>query len=169
MEKARFVFQRNFVFVLILATFAMSSVVACSSRPCREPRAPELDRTKTASSNSVVEDSEISGSALKDGANSSHPDAVSQSQDSAETRGSTLRVRVYKPDGSRQCAQAKGQSVETMERELAGIRVYSREKRKDGLMHIQVCGSPTGVVNLFEIDSTNLKQAEERGFKRFED
>ena len=86
-----------------------------------------------------------------------------------EARSQQARVRVYKPDGSRQCESSKGQAVDIMERELAGIRVYSREKRKDGLMHIQVCGSPTGMVNLFEIDFGNLKQAEERGFKRFED
>lgn len=79
------------------------------------------------------------------------------------------RIRVYKPDGSRQCENRPGKAVEVMERELAGIAVHAREKRKDGLMHIQVCGSPTGVVNLYEIDSSFLKQAEERGFKRFED
>lgn len=79
------------------------------------------------------------------------------------------RLRIYKPDGSRQCENRGAKSVETMERELAGIVVYAREKRKDGLMHIQICGSPTGMINIFEIDSTFLKQAEERGFKRLED
>ncbi len=78
-------------------------------------------------------------------------------------------VRVYKPDGSRQCEKKPGILLDTMERELAGIVVQGRDKRKDGLMHIQVCGSPSGMINVFEIKANFLKQAEQRGFKRLED
>ncbi|MDX9732056.1 MAG: hypothetical protein RBT63_09825 [Bdellovibrionales bacterium] len=127
--------------VVSAVVLLLSLNTACSSRPCREPRAPEFDQTKPAVA------------------------MTTESHDGEKP----LRTRVYKPDGSRQCGTRKGTSPETMERELAGIRVYAKEKRADGLMHIQVCGSPTGQINIYEIDSSNLKQAEERGFKRWED
>jgi hypothetical protein len=78
------------------------------------------------------------------------------------------RVFVYKADGSLQCNMAKGIAPEEMEKELGGIQVFSRATRADGKMHIQVCGSPTGQVNVFEIPSSSLKDAEKRGFKKFE-
>jgi hypothetical protein len=126
----------------------------CSSRPCREPRLPELDQT----SSGVSSTSPSASSSGSSSGNSSKADETGP-----------LRVRVYKPDGSRQCEKRTGRSVEATERELAGIPVYHREKRSDGLMHIQVCGSPTGMINIFEIDSSNLKKAEERGFKKWEE
>ena len=148
MEKGRFDSIRNFVFVLISTGF----VVACASHPCREPRQPELDQTKAPASGLS-------------------PATITSPAKAVKNNGapSEARVRVYKPDGSRQCEKRGAQSVELMERELAGIVVYSREKRKDGLMHIQVCGSASGMINLYEIDSSFLKQAEERGFKRLDD
>ena len=75
-------------------------------------------------------------------------------------------VLVYKADGSLQCGQGKGVSIDEMEKQLKGIKVLSRDKRPDGKMHIQLCGSPTGVINVFEISETNLKDAESRGFKK---
>lgn len=166
MEKARLVLQRNFVLVLALTAMVTGCNTACSSRPCREPRAPELDLTKkpTRATNPPLG----AETPLAISAQSPLQNPVGQNEALSDRR-QPPRVRVYKPDGSRQCETSKGQAVDIMERELAGIRVYSREKRKDGLMHIQVCGSPTGMVNLFEIDFGNLKQAEERGFRRFED
>ncbi len=81
----------------------------------------------------------------------------------APTRQKT--VFVYKPDGSLQCEQRKGVATEEMEKQLAGIRVISRDKRHDGLMHIQACGTPTGMINVFEIPEASLKDAESKGFK----
>lgn len=129
-----------------------SSVAGCSSRPCREPRIPELDQTQTRT-----------GSVPPTGG------AVANTTASETDVTTPVRVRVYKPDGSRQCEKRTGRTVDSMERELAGIPVHHREKRSDGLMHIQVCGSPTGMINLYEIDSSNLKKAEERGFKKWEE
>ena len=77
-------------------------------------------------------------------------------------------VLVSKPDGSLQCGMGKAISPEDMEKQLAGIKVISREKRSDGLMHVQVCGSPTGMLNIYEIPATSLKDAEAKGFKKFE-
>lgn len=62
----------------------------------------------------------------------------------------------------------RGLSPEEMEKQLSGIRVFSRDKRSDGLMHIQVCGQATGMINVFEIPVANLKEAEGRGFKKLE-
>lgn len=129
-----------------------SSAVGCASRPCREPRIPELDQTQSRPEGVATTGASLGKSASTE-LDSSAP----------------VRVRVYKPDGSRQCERRTGQPAEAMERELAGIPVYHREKRSDGLMHIQVCGSPTGMINLYEIDSINLKKTEERGFKKWEE
>lgn len=78
------------------------------------------------------------------------------------------RVLVYKYDGSLQCGQGKAVPVETMQKELAGITVFSKVKKPDGLMHIQVCGSGTGVANVYEIPAKDLKKAEGKGFKKWE-
>lgn len=144
--------NRNFsnFFVVLSLLAGMVLVSGCSSRPCRQPRAPELDQTVTQPPPKSV-------------------GTVANSTQDASNDNAPLKVKVYKSDGSRQCERRPGKTVDATERELAGIPVYHREKRSDGLMHIQVCGSPTGVINIFEIDSSNLKQAEERGFKRWED
>jgi len=75
------------------------------------------------------------------------------------------RVFVYKYDGSLQCNAGKPIRVEAMAKELAGIQIFSSQKKKDGLMHIQVCGSITGMANVYEIPTLSLKSAEAKGFK----
>lgn len=77
------------------------------------------------------------------------------------------RVLVYKYDGSLQCGMGKPVSLETMAKELTGTQIYSQVKKPDGLMHIQVCGSPTGQANVFEIPAKAQKSAEGRGFKKW--
>ena len=77
------------------------------------------------------------------------------------------RVLIYKYDGSLQCGMGKAIPLETMAKELSGIQIFSSVKKRDGLMHIQVCGSITGMANVFEIPTKNLKQAEAKGFKKW--
>ncbi|MGE0764087.1 MAG: hypothetical protein AB7N80_12475 [Bdellovibrionales bacterium] len=77
------------------------------------------------------------------------------------------RIKVYKYDGSLQCGQGKPISVEAMAQELKGIQVFSSQKRPDGLMHIQVCGSNSGVANIYEISEADLSKAEKKGFKKW--
>lgn len=77
------------------------------------------------------------------------------------------RVHVYKPDGSLQCNQGRKITPEEMEKELAGVRIYSKLNKNDGKMRIQLCGSPTGNCNIFEIDRENLDQALKLGFKEW--
>lgn len=80
---------------------------------------------------------------------------------------SSDRIFVYKYDGSLQCGMGKAISVDTMAKDLNGIQIFSSAKKPDGLMHIQVCGSITGVANVYEISSKFLKQAEAKGFKKW--
>lgn len=137
---------------------------ACANGPCRQLRNPELAKTAGAAPTAAqpaapagaTPSPNLTSPNLKGGAVS----------DSATTQERT--VFVYKPDGSLQCGMGKAIPVEEMEKQLSGIRVHSRQNRPDGLMHIQVCGSPTGMINVYEIPATALKEAEGRGFKKLE-
>lgn len=77
------------------------------------------------------------------------------------------RVKVYKPDGSLQCGQGKATPIADMQKELKDIKVYSSFNKNDGMMRIQVCGSPTGNSNVYEIDRKNLEAAIKLGFKEW--
>jgi hypothetical protein len=86
----------------------------------------------------------------------------------AETKTSDKdRVLVYKYDGSMQCGMGKPLALDVMAKELQGIPVLSSVKKRDGLMHIQVCGSITGMANVYEIPAKFQKQAEGKGFKKW--
>lgn len=75
------------------------------------------------------------------------------------------KVRVFKPDGSLQCGQGKTISLEEMQRELSGIHVFSSENLTDGKMRIQLCGTPTGKNNVYEILESDLAKAQALGFQ----
>ena len=75
------------------------------------------------------------------------------------------RVLVYKYDGSLQCGAGKVISLAEMQKDLGGIKVFSRKRKQDGLMHIQVCGAATGSANVYEILSSDLKKAKAKGFQ----
>ena len=77
------------------------------------------------------------------------------------------RIFVYKYDGSLQCGMGKAVALDAMARELNGIQILSSVKKPDRLMHIQVCGSITGMANVFEIPAKYLKAAEAKGFKKW--
>lgn len=77
------------------------------------------------------------------------------------------RIFVYKYDGSLQCDRAHGLSLAEMERDLDGVRVFSREKKADHLMRIQVCGAITGMANVYEISESDMTEAEKKGFKKW--
>ncbi len=80
---------------------------------------------------------------------------------------SQARIKVFKYDGSLQCGMGKAIPAAEMQKELEGITVYSAENKPDGLMHIQVCGSPTGRANVYEIDKSSLELAKKKGFKEW--
>jgi hypothetical protein len=77
------------------------------------------------------------------------------------------RVKVFKADGSLQCGQGKAVPAAEMQKELGDMKVYSTATKTDGMMRIQVCGSPTGSANVFEIDRSNLEAAIKKGFKEW--
>jgi hypothetical protein len=83
------------------------------------------------------------------------------------TSTSTNRVKVYKPDGTLQCGQGKLISLGEMQKQLKGIQVFSSGNKNDGMMRIQVCGSPTGNHNIYEIDRKDLEAALKAGFKEW--
>ena len=123
----------------LLAFFA----VACANGPCHSLRHPELIQQ-------------------------TNPVATGEVKEGGASVAGEGKVFVSKADGSLQCGMAKGDTPSEMEKQLEGIKVYSRENRPDGKMHMQVCGSPTGRVNVYEIPNASLAEAEKRGFKRFE-
>ncbi len=77
------------------------------------------------------------------------------------------RVHVFKANGSLQCGQGKSIDAAAMSKELKEITVYSSTTENDGKMRIQVCGAPTGNVNVYEIDKTNLDRAVSFGFSEW--
>jgi hypothetical protein len=54
-----------------------------------------------------------------------------------------------------------------MQAQLGPMKVYSSGNRNDGMMRIQVCGAPTGNVNVYEIDRKDLAVAQKKGFKEW--
>jgi len=50
--------------------------------------------------------------------------------------------------------------------ESMGINVISRQKGYDGREGIAKCGSPTGQINIFEINSSDLPDTVNLGFKK---
>jgi len=75
-------------------------------------------------------------------------------------------VKVYKHDGSVQCASA-GVAPNVMAAELinAGIDVICSQKGHDGMNRIAVCGAATGNINVYTINMTSLPVAESINFK----
>ena len=114
--------------------------VACANGPCHSLRSPELAKSPSAAEN-LGKEAVVAGEG---------------------------RIFVAKPDGSLQCGMAEGEPAEKMEAQLEGIKVYSRKNISDGKMHIQVCGSPTCRINVYEIPRTALAEAEKRGFSQFQ-
>ena len=115
----------------VIATLSFLLVIAgCANHPCREipNKEPLADNLPAAGSGGA-------------------PPA-----EKANASPGTSTVLVYKSDGSLQCGQAKGLSPDEMQKkELKGVTIVSKRKQSDGLMHIQVCGTPTGKINVFEI------------------
>lgn len=162
---------------MTMAIAAALTLSACAETPCRKLRQPELANQPGVAVNALKESAAgnappptpapVAAGATPATATTPKVAPAVAAKPSPTTRPSTLLI--FKPDGSKQCGTANGATPEEMERQLlAGVKVYSRDKRPDGLMHIQVCGSPTGMINVFEISTDDLSNAEKRGFKRFD-
>ncbi len=74
-------------------------------------------------------------------------------------------IIVGKSDNSLQCGYNVGVTIETMAQELEGMTILKTEKRHDGLMRIQSCGAPTGMMNVYHIYRKDTKKAVKLGYK----
>ena len=71
-------------------------------------------------------------------------------------------------DGSLQCdTKSEDNSLDRMQAELVAndIQIYKAYKSNDGLIHIQICGSPTGKINVFDINEQDVDKAQAMGFE----
>lgn len=84
---------------------------------------------------------------------------------SAEDSGSF--VWVMKPDGGESCAKDSAISIEQGAEDLkkAKIKILASQKGDDGKMHAQMCGLPTGKLNLYKINKSDLPRAVTLGFE----
>ena len=121
----------------LLLTLLLLAFAACTSHPCK------IEDRATAGASDVKE----KGSTVK--------------------KDLTSRVFVYKADGSLQCGQGSKVDLNTMQKEFGSIQIFSSENKHDGMMRIQVCGAPTGQVNVYEIDVKDLEVALKAGFKKW--
>jgi len=76
-------------------------------------------------------------------------------------------VQIFKYDGTLQCGMGGEIPLEEMAKELetAGVDVVTSRKGTDGLVHISVCGSSTGAINVYVIDRGALPAAERLGYR----
>lgn len=77
-------------------------------------------------------------------------------------------IAVAKSDNSLQCGYNIGITIEVMAKELVGITILKTEKIHDGLMRIQSCGAPTGMMNVYNIHRRDVKKAVKLGYKVLE-
>jgi hypothetical protein len=74
-------------------------------------------------------------------------------------------VVIGKSDDSLQCGYNVGITLDTMARELEGMSILKSSKKHDGLMRIQSCGAPTGMMNVYSIYRKDVKKAVKLGYK----
>ncbi len=76
-------------------------------------------------------------------------------------------VKVYRYDGTLQCGMGKRIPLEEQQAELKSLKVISTAHLNDGLMRVQLCGSPTGDANVFEIAEEDLEKAKSFSFREW--
>jgi hypothetical protein len=148
-------FSRSFAFALVVLS------LGCVSGHCRQnPKAvtaPPVESTATTESSGAT-------STAAPGQGSAN---ASQPAPNNPTAPAGASIVIYKEDGSLQCAMGKPMKIEDMEKELKGIPVMGREKKSDGMMRIQMCGAPTGMMNTYKIPANRLSDAQKLGFKKW--
>ncbi len=148
------------MFTRIFALTLIALSLGCVSGHCRQnPKTPEAPVASTVTTESSGATSTVTPG--ESAANGSQP------APNNPTAPSNAAVIVYKEDGSLQCAMGKPVKIDDMEKELKGIPVLGREKKSDGMMRIQLCGAPTGMMNTFKIPANRLSDAQKLGFKKW--
>ncbi len=143
---------KGILFLILLSSVGWG--VGCQNKPCREIQAEKMAQQNTQAVNAKSQGGLV--------ASQSNDDELKASSSSSQ-----LKVKVYKPDGSLQCGMGAKTPLDKMEKELKGIKVFSRSNQNDGLMRIQVCGAPTGQCNVYEISRKDLDKALKAGFKEW--
>ena len=145
--------MNKYIFSTLFVLFCITGIsFGCQNKPCREIQAEKMKEK-------IAQNPEAAAAAAQ---------AATKSTEVTPTAGvAQLKVRVFKPDGSLQCGMGSKIPLETMEKELKGIKVLSRTNMNDGLMRIQVCGAPTGQSNVYEINRSDLPKALKAGFKEW--
>lgn len=163
----------NLVHCVSLVVVAQSTFLGCTTGNCRQLGHAEAQSPAVVAPASSAADKATGTSAVpvKPAGIAKSDKGVTPPAGKADAKKPAVveNIIVYKYDGSLQCGMGKAIPVEDMGKELTavGIRVSAREKKSDGLMHIQVCGQPTGMVNAFTIPSDRLKEAEQLGFRKW--
>ncbi len=127
-----------------LTSLMMMLALGCASGHCRSQYAEPGDHKQT------------SEESLR---------AAFPNDSSTRLPASDATIRIFKSDESKQCEHTKGIGLEEMEKELKGIKVLSRAKGHDNMMHASSCGSDTGIINIYEIPLTDWSKAEKLQFR----
>lgn len=74
-------------------------------------------------------------------------------------------VKVFQSDAAVQC-ESEGIALADMQKVLAAgnIKVHCAQKTNNGMMHMTLCGTPTGSINVYSIPKEQLEQAQILGF-----
>lgn len=78
------------------------------------------------------------------------------------------KVWIFRPDGSKQCAEAPPSltpSSASQDLKNAGVMVYQGRSGNDGMMRTAVCGASTGNTVELEIAKVDLPKAQAKGYK----
>lgn len=132
---------------IILALALLLTISSCSTRTCKPNEA------NAAQSGSAVANQPVAGE--------------TKISPTTTMTNPIKKIKIYKPDGSIQCEQGTGVSPADMAKQLGDVKVFSSEKKHDGLIRTQVCGNATGNCNVFEINEADFAKAEKLGFKKW--
>src|SRR5687768_3612748 len=104
---------KNRTCLIFILFSVIGMMLGCQNKPCREIQAEKMAE-KNAGQKTVIPESAAAVGAAKPG------DPV------VTASAGQLKIRVYKPDGTLQCGMGSKISLETMEKELKGIKVFNR-------------------------------------------
>jgi PBP1b-binding outer membrane lipoprotein LpoB len=132
--------MKNLILVILSSFF----VASCSTTTCANDH--KFDAMKLSTKN--VSNESVSGAKM----------TLDKSQLNMK------KIKVAKPDGTLQCSQGKEISIADMQKDLKAILVFSSANQTDGMIRIQMCGTPTGHHNVYEILESDLAEAIKYGF-----
>lgn len=90
----------------------------------------------------------------------SHPSVAAVAPVSGQT------IWITHADGTQSCSALPGQTLEegAVELKKMNVRILDSRKGDDGMMHMHLCGAPTGKTNAYLIPAEDLSLA--RGYQQ---